>query len=57
MGIKTVGFGSLNAGDMNEYCDLIFRFPSTSTAKIQELHIMVGHAVCGLVEKTIYPYE
>lgn len=57
MGINTVGFASQNVGNMDEYCDLIFRSPSTITAKIQEIHIMVGHTVCGLVETTIHPYD
>ena len=29
--------------------------PSNQTPRIQESHIMIGHIVCGLVEKTIFP--
>ena len=57
MGINTVGFASQNFGNMDEYCDLIFRSPSKITAKIQEIHIMVGHIVCGLVETAIHPND
>jgi D-sedoheptulose 7-phosphate isomerase len=55
MDINTVGFASKNIGNMDKHCDLIFRSPSKSTAKIQEIHIIAGHIICGIVENTIYP--
>ena len=35
----------------DEYrCDLCLRVPSKTTARIQEMHITIGHAICQLVE-------
>ena len=31
--------------------------PSTSTARIQECHILIGHIICGLVEANIFGSE
>ena len=28
--------------------------PSTDTARIQECHILIGHIICGIVEKNIF---
>ena len=30
------------------------KVPSTNTARIQESHIMIGHAICSIVEKSIF---
>jgi D-sedoheptulose 7-phosphate isomerase len=32
----------------------IFNVPSTDTARIQECHILIGHIICGIVEKKIF---
>ena len=34
-----------------------FNIPSTDTARIQECHILIGHIVCGLVEKAMFGGE
>ena len=56
-GLVTVGFCGAHIEAFQINCDYIFRAPSDSTPKIQELHIMVGHIVCGLVERKIFPRE
>ena len=35
---------------MNSACDLCLRVPSKTTARIQEMHITIGHAICQLLE-------
>ena len=35
----------------NEHTDLLLCVPSINVAEIQECHIMLGHILCGLVEK------
>ena len=51
--IKICGFSGGNGGKMNGLCDLIL-VPSDSTEKIQEVHIMMGHIICFLVEKKFF---
>lgn len=39
---------------MEEYCDLMIKVPSGITARIQEMHILIGHIVCELSEKHLF---
>lgn len=50
-GVKTVGMTGQAGGKMRELCDLCFCAPSTVTARVQEAHIVVGHILCGVVER------
>lgn len=34
--------------------DVVIRVPSTDTARIQESHIMLGHIICDLVERSLF---
>lgn len=52
-GIYIFGLTGGNGGGMKEICDNII-VPSSSTEKIQEVHIMIGHIICFLVEKTFF---
>lgn len=36
------------------YCDLMIKVPSDVTARIQEIHILIGHIVCELSEKSLF---
>ena len=38
---------------MADRCDLCIRVPSTSTPRIQEMHIAVGHSLCEMIEKAL----
>lgn len=40
-------------GQVKEKCNCLI-MPSTDTARIQESHILVGHIICGLVEKRYF---
>lgn len=42
-----------NVEDWNE----AFKVPSSNTARIQESHILIGHLLCGLVERAIFKNE
>ncbi len=55
MGLHTAGFSGATGGQMAEACDFIIRVPSTSTPRIQEIHITLGHLLCGKIEATIFP--
>ena len=50
-----IGFCRLKVGNFDECCDLVFRSPSKDTPKIQEIHIMVAHTICSIVETTLFP--
>jgi D-sedoheptulose 7-phosphate isomerase len=53
MGMKTVAFTGGTGGKMKDLCDAII-VPSSSTEKIQEVHIMFGHILCYLIEEQIF---
>ena len=52
-GIKTVAFTGGTGGKMSNTCECII-VPSSSTEKIQEVHIMLGHILCFLIEENIF---
>ncbi len=45
-----VGFTGEGGGKMKDLCDLSLRVPSSNTARIQEMHITVGHILCEIIE-------
>ena len=50
MGAAVIGFGAGKGGGMAGICDPILLVPSADTARIQEMHIMLGHMLCGALE-------
>ena len=52
-GIKTVAFTGGTGGKMSNTCECII-VPSSSTEKIQEVHIMLGHILCFLIEEKVF---
>jgi D-sedoheptulose 7-phosphate isomerase len=56
-GLTCIGFTGSRSAAMQTYCDALVAVPSSSTPKIQEGHLVLGHFICGLVEQTIYPPE
>ena len=51
----TIGFTGTTGGKMKALSDYLFNVPSTDTPRIQESHIMIGHIICELVEKKLFP--
>jgi D-sedoheptulose 7-phosphate isomerase len=51
--IPTVVLTGSGRGKLADDVDTL-HIPSTQTARIQECHILIGHIVCGLVEKSIF---
>lgn len=47
---KTLGLSGRDGGQMNGICDLNIIVPSTVTARIQEMHILIGHILCQSVD-------
>ncbi|MCS7152807.1 MAG: D-sedoheptulose 7-phosphate isomerase [Bacteroidia bacterium] len=54
LGMRTVGLTGATGGKMLGRCDYLFRVPSTDTPRIQEIHMLVGHIVCELVERALF---
>jgi len=50
-GLKTVGLTGGNGGRLATLVDLALVVPSRSTARIQEVHITIGHALCEVVDR------
>lgn len=57
LNINVIGFTGKTGGRMADQCDLILNVPSDDTARIQEAHIMVGHIMCDLIERSLFPQE
>ena len=50
MGCKTLGLSGRDGGMMNDLCDLNIIIPENNTARIQEMHILIGHILCNAVD-------
>jgi D-sedoheptulose 7-phosphate isomerase len=53
LGVSVVGLLGRGGGDLKSLCDVALVVPSNSTARIQEMHILIGHTLCGAVEQTL----
>jgi len=49
----TIGLTGQNNGKM-KICKYLIKIPSTDVPRIQEAHILVGHIICEIVEKSIF---
>jgi D-sedoheptulose 7-phosphate isomerase len=56
-GLSTIGFTGKSGGEMTSLCDITLKVPSTSTPRIQEIHILFAHIICAFVEKEIFAQE
>src|SRR3989338_3411182 len=48
--LASIGLTGGTGGRMAGLCDICICVPSTVTAQIQEVHLALGHILCGLVE-------
>jgi D-sedoheptulose 7-phosphate isomerase len=51
--VSVVGLTGELGGEMRAACDLCICVPSKSTARVQEMHITIGHAICELLEERL----
>jgi D-sedoheptulose 7-phosphate isomerase len=56
IGLFTIGMTG-RGGKLAECADLLFRVESDTTARIQEAHSILGHILCDLVDRILYPEE
>jgi D-sedoheptulose 7-phosphate isomerase len=53
-GITTVGLTGQSGGKMDKLCDYCIKVPSLETPRIQEVHILIGHIICAVVEEELF---
>jgi|ERR1035437_7637165 D-sedoheptulose 7-phosphate isomerase len=54
MGLVTIAFTGKDGGDIAKIADLSINVSSSVTARIQEVHITAGHAICDLVDIKLF---
>jgi D-sedoheptulose 7-phosphate isomerase len=53
MDLRTVGLAGGTGGEMPSLCDAVIVIPSPITARIQEMHITIGHMLCKALEQRL----
>ena len=51
LGCKTIGFSGRGGGTFNDLCDINLVVPAKNTPRIQEMHIVIGHTICQLIDQ------
>jgi D-sedoheptulose 7-phosphate isomerase len=54
MGMKTIAFTGNDGGILAKLADIALIVSSSSTPRIQETHILVGHLLCEMVEHLLF---
>ena len=54
MGLVTIAFTGKDGGNIAKIADLSINVSSSVTARIQEVHITAGHAICDLVDIKLF---
>lgn len=52
--IVTIGLTGSTGGKMAELCDICIKVPSNDTPRIQEVHILIAHIICSIVEEELF---
>lgn len=52
-GMKVIAVTGATGGRMKDFCDLLLNVPATRANHVQEMHIAIGHMICGIVERLI----
>ena len=50
-GSRVIGLSGKSGGDLHTAVDVSLVIPSDVTARIQEMHIVIGHLLCALIER------
>jgi D-sedoheptulose 7-phosphate isomerase len=54
MNLKVIGLTGITGGKIKEYCNILLNVPEKETARVQELHLPVLHAICAIIENHFY---
>ncbi len=52
--VYSVCFTGKILNNLDDICDEVFRVNSKQTDRIQEIHILLGHILCGLIERYLF---
>lgn len=52
-GLVPTGLSGKGGGEMSDLCDPFLLVPSDITSRIQEMHITLGHMLCGALEQEL----
>ena len=55
LGLFTIALTGASGGRLRDIVDTLIAVPSEETPRIQECHILVGHALCDAVEQAAAP--
>jgi len=53
LGLFTIALTGLSGGRLRDLVDVLIAVPSDETPRIQECHILIGHALCDAVEQAV----
>ena len=56
LGISTAGLTGGTGGKLLELVDECICVPSDDTQRVQEAHILIGHILCEIVERWLFPH-
>lgn len=57
MAAHTISLTGQEKAKVDEVSDLVIHVPSTCTPRIQECHITIGHILCDLIERSLFPRD
>lgn len=52
--IVTIGMTGASGKLLKDLCDICICAPSEETPRIQEIHILIGHIICSIVEEELF---
>jgi D-sedoheptulose 7-phosphate isomerase len=52
-GLFTIGLTGANGDALASVCDVGVKVPSSTAARIQEMHILIGHTICDLIDAAL----
>ena len=48
---RVIGLSGKDGGEFNQICDINLVVSSDDTPRIQEIHILIGHIICNLIDQ------
>ena len=55
LNVISVAMTGESGGQLQAMCDYCINVPSSNTARVQEVHITIGHIICLAIEESIFP--
>jgi D-sedoheptulose 7-phosphate isomerase len=53
-GMICIALSGASGGKIAEVADILIKVPSNDTPRIQEVHILIGHIICEMVERGLF---